>query len=71
MGSLFLGVPLGYKSKPDWVQPPDAEDRTSGGVEGSRELKARDPIRSVFITILVISFVRYIHSQCKKWDKHG
>ena len=46
MGSLFLGVPLGYKSKPDWVQPPDAENRTSGGVEGSRELKARDPIRS-------------------------
>ena len=49
MGSLFLGVPLGYKSKPDWVQPPDAEDRTSGGVEGSRELKARDPIRSVLM----------------------
>ena len=46
MGSSFLGVPLGYKSKPDWVQPPDAEDRTSGGVEGSREVKARDPIRS-------------------------
>ena len=59
MGSLFLGVPLGYKSKPDWVQPPDAEDRTSGGVEGSRELKARDPIRSdKEITILVISFGR-------------
>ena len=46
MGSSYRGTSRKQGNDNRLVQPPDAENRTSGGGEGSRGANPRDPIRS-------------------------